>query len=34
VARLIYTAITSLDGYVEDEDGGFSWSRPDEEDAG
>jgi len=31
VARLIYTAITSLDGYVEDEDGSFGWSRPDEE---
>jgi len=31
VARLIYTAITSLDGYVEDEDGGFGWSEPDEE---
>jgi dihydrofolate reductase len=31
VAKLIYTAITSLDGYVEDQDGGFGWSRPDEE---
>ena len=31
MAKLIYTAITSLDGYVEDEDGGFGWSRPDEE---
>jgi dihydrofolate reductase len=31
VAKLIYTAITSLDGYVEDDDGGFGWSMPDEE---
>jgi len=31
MAKLIYTAITSLDGYVEDEDGGFGWSAPDEE---
>ena len=31
MAKLIYTAITSLDGYVEDEDGGFGWSMPDEE---
>jgi dihydrofolate reductase len=31
VARLIYTAITSLDGYIEDEDGSFDWSAPDED---
>jgi dihydrofolate reductase len=31
VAKLIYSAITSLDGYVEDEDGNFDWSAPDEE---
>jgi len=31
VAKLIYTAITSLDGYVEDENGGFDWATPDEE---
>jgi dihydrofolate reductase len=31
VARLIYSAITSLDGYVEDEEGKFDWARPDEE---
>jgi dihydrofolate reductase len=31
VARLIYSAITSLDGYVADEDGGFEWAAPDEE---
>ena len=31
MARLIYSAIASLDGYVEDEDGRFDWARPDEE---
>jgi dihydrofolate reductase len=31
VGRLIYTAIISLDGYVEDEDGDFSWAAPDDE---
>jgi len=31
MARLIYSAITSLDGYVEDEDGNFDWGTPDEE---
>jgi dihydrofolate reductase len=31
VARLIYSTIASLDGYVEDEDGGFGWAEPDEE---
>jgi dihydrofolate reductase len=31
VARLRYTAITSLDGYVADADGRFDWSAPDEE---
>ena len=25
-ARLIYSAITSLDGYVADADGNFDWS--------
>ena len=29
--KLIYTAIGSLDGYVEDSDGGFGWAAPDEE---
>ncbi|HWD96099.1 MAG TPA: hypothetical protein VG246_06745, partial [Acidimicrobiales bacterium] len=29
--KLIYTAIASLDGYVEDTDGSFCWSVPDEE---
>jgi len=31
VAKLIYTAITSLDGYVADEKGNFDWAEPDEE---
>src|SRR3954451_1435326 len=31
MAKLIYAAIASLDGYVEDEDGRFDWSAPDEE---
>jgi hypothetical protein len=31
VAKLIYSAITSLDGYVEDADGNFDWARPDDE---
>jgi dihydrofolate reductase len=31
VAKLIYSAISSLDGYVADEQGDFNWSEPDEE---
>ncbi len=31
MALLIYSAITSLDGYVEDENGSFDWAEPDEE---
>jgi dihydrofolate reductase len=31
VARLIYSTISSLDGYVADEDGDFAWAAPDEE---
>jgi dihydrofolate reductase len=31
MAKLIYSAICSLDGYVEDKDGTFDWSEPDEE---
>jgi len=31
MARLIYSAITSLDGYVADEAGHFDWAAPDEE---
>jgi len=30
-AKLIYSANTSLDGYVADKDGRFDWSRPDAE---
>jgi hypothetical protein len=31
MAKLIYAAITSLDGYVVDEQGVFEWAEPDEE---
>jgi dihydrofolate reductase len=31
VAKLIYSAIASLDGYVEDKQGDFDWAAPDEE---
>jgi dihydrofolate reductase len=31
MAKLIYFAITSLDGYVADENGRFDWGEPDEE---
>ena len=31
MGKLIYMAIASLDGYVEDESGRFDWARPDEE---
>ncbi len=31
MAKLIYSAITSFDGYVEDADGKFDWAAPDEE---
>ena len=31
MAKLIYTVITSLDGYVEDQHGKFDWAAPDEE---
>jgi hypothetical protein len=31
LAELIYSAITSLDGYIEDKDGKFDWAEPDEE---
>jgi dihydrofolate reductase len=30
MAKLIYSAITSLDGYVAGEDGNFDWAEPDE----
>jgi dihydrofolate reductase len=31
MAKLIYSAITSLDGYIEDAEGKFDWAEPDEE---
>jgi dihydrofolate reductase len=31
MANLIYTAISSLDGYIEDMQGKFDWAAPDEE---
>ena len=30
LAQLIYTAISSLDGYLEDRNGNFDWAMPDE----
>ncbi len=31
MGKLVYSAISSLDGYVADEEGGFDWAAPDEE---
>ena len=31
MAKLIYSSIASLDGYIADEDGNFDWAEPDEE---
>jgi dihydrofolate reductase len=31
MAKLIYSAITSLDGYIEDAEGKFEWAEPDDE---
>jgi dihydrofolate reductase len=31
MGRLVFTAITSLDGYIADEHGGFDWAAPDEQ---
>jgi dihydrofolate reductase len=31
MAKLIYSALASLDGYIEDEHGTFDWAAPDEE---
>ena len=31
LAKLIYSAIASLDGYIADKDGGFDWAAPDDE---
>jgi dihydrofolate reductase len=31
MADLIYSVIASMDGYIEDEAGGFDWAAPDEQ---
>jgi dihydrofolate reductase len=31
MADLIYSVITSLDGYISDKEGNFDWAEPDEE---
>jgi dihydrofolate reductase len=31
MGKLVYAALTSLDGYIEDEDGSFAWAEPDAE---
>jgi dihydrofolate reductase len=31
MAKLIFSAIASLDGYIEDESGNFDWAAPDDE---
>lgn len=31
MAKLIYLALSSLDGYIADEHGNFGWAAPDEE---
>jgi dihydrofolate reductase len=31
MGKLVYSALTSLDGYVADKDGRFDWAEPDEE---
>ncbi len=31
MAKLIYSALASVDGYIADEDGKFDWAEPDEE---
>ena len=31
MAKLIYSAIASLDGFTEDQDGKFDWAAPDEQ---
>jgi len=32
MAKLIYSMLTSLDGYTKDEHGRFGWGAPDEEE--
>jgi len=32
MAKLIYMMNTSLDGYTEDEHGGFGWAAPQDEE--
>lgn len=31
MARLVYSALASIDGYIEDSAGGFDWAAPDDE---
>jgi hypothetical protein len=31
MGKLIYSSISSLDGYIADEEGQFDWGQPDEE---
>ena len=31
MSKLLYSAIMSLDGFIEDEDGDFSWAMPGDE---
>jgi len=31
MGKLLFSAITSLDGYIEDDEGNFNWAAPDEE---
>jgi dihydrofolate reductase len=31
VAKLIYAALASVDGYTEDETGGFAWAKPSDD---
>ncbi len=32
MAKLIYSMLMSLDGYTEDEKGGFGWAAPHDEE--
>ena len=31
MAKLVYTALMSMDGYIQDKDGNFDWATPDAE---